>query len=295
MEEQTSGNDTALLFKLKALARRGTVLRRTPCGGGVVGQQDCQPEAGNGRALQFRANEIATALREDWLTERAGGEFALSKRAASLLRIALSRPDRCARPSTRTHAAGDPARHSRAAHQPERTTRPGHAAFESPLAWLRRHGSKTGKELISAAEFDAGERLRGDFELAQMRPRVTASWDLATPAMRQRRAGPDAALQTSEAAVAARQRVEAALNVVGPEGAGVLIDVCCFLTGIEQAERNGGWPRRAGKVVLKMALAQLVRHYGIGAGDGPSRGRILHWGADGYRPDIDGTELDKAG
>jgi hypothetical protein len=306
MEEQTSSIDTALLCKLKSLARRGAVLWRTPCGGGVVGQQGGRAANATPHRPQLSASEVAAALRDEWLTEWTAEGFVLSTRAASLLRVVLSRPAQPdetyrirqaganTRHSTRSASVGGSLSAPPALETTDRTTRPGFSACESPLGWLRRHGSKTGTELISAAEFDAGERLRTDFHMAQMLPRVTASWDLATPAMRQRTGGPAAGLETSEAAVAARQRVEAALKAVGPEMAGVLIDVCCFLKGIEQAERNGGWPRRAGKVVLRLALAQLARHYGIGNHSGPARSRILHWGADGYRPDIDGSELDKA-
>jgi hypothetical protein len=68
------------------------------------------------------------------------------------------------------------------------------------------------------------------------------------------------------------------------------------LKGLEQAERNGGWPRRSGKVVLQLALERLALHYGFGGRSGPAPGRVLHWGAEGYKPAIDGgTELDKAG
>ena len=45
---------------------------------------------------------------------------------------------------------------------------------ESPLGWLLSRG------LISRLQFDAGERLRMDWERAQIAPNVTMSWDAAS-------------------------------------------------------------------------------------------------------------------
>jgi hypothetical protein len=73
----------------------------------------------------------------------------------------------------------------------------------------------------------------------------------------------------------------------------VLIDVCGHLQGLEQVERAAGWPQRAGKVILQLALQRLARHYGIDrdvSTIGPSR--IRHWGADGYRPTLDEAEAE---
>jgi hypothetical protein len=160
---------------------------------------------------------------------------------------------------------------------------------ESPLAWLRRRKDSDGEALISQAQFDAGERLRADFWFAQMTPRVTMSWSAMAPSRRRRRAGmtlaSDGDLQENIAG--ARERVRRALGAVGPELAGVLIDVCCHLKGLEEAERAVGWPARAGKVVLQLALTRLARHYGIGPAAGtqaPRAAAVRHWGSDGYRP-----------
>src|SRR5438445_564938 len=46
-------------------------------------------------------------------------------------------------------------------------------ATESPLGWLFVRG------LVSQRQYDAGERLRSDWERAQLAPRVTMSWDAA--------------------------------------------------------------------------------------------------------------------
>jgi hypothetical protein len=51
-----------------------------------------------------------------------------------------------------------------------------------------------------------------------------------------------------------------ALMAVGPEVAGILVDICCELKGLEDAEKANGWPQRAGKVVLQIALTRLAKH-----------------------------------
>ncbi|MEM6479691.1 MAG: DUF6456 domain-containing protein, partial [Pseudomonadota bacterium] len=48
---------------------------------------------------------------------------------------------------------------------------------ESPLAGLARRKTKDGKPFLSDELVTAGERLREDFELAQMGPRVAQNWD----------------------------------------------------------------------------------------------------------------------
>jgi hypothetical protein len=159
---------------------------------------------------------------------------------------------------------------------------------ESPLAWLRRRKDKDGEGLISQLQFDAGERLRTDFWFAQMTPRVTMGWSTAAPGQRRRRSG---MAYRSDAEVAdtvadARKRVRRALSAVGPEFAGILIDVCCHLKGLEVAERAAGWPQRSGKVVLQLALTRLARHYGLDMPlrTAPGAGRVRHWGSDDYCP-----------
>lgn len=153
---------------------------------------------------------------------------------------------------------------------------------ESPLGWLRRRRGPDGAALISDLQFEAGERLRADFTLAQMMPRTTADWSM--PLAGQRRAAGDA-LTPGETALAARERFQRALQAVGPGLADPLVDVCCYLKGLEQAEREYGWPRRTGKVVLAIALDRLVLHYGLASGTGRARPRGWRAQADPAAPE----------
>jgi hypothetical protein len=130
---------------------------------------------------------------------------------------------------------------------------------ESPLAWLASRKGPDGAPLLERAHVDAGERLREDYERAQLMASLTVNWERPMA----RGAQAPESLTLSEAAMAARQRVGAALAAVGPELETVLIAVCCHLQGLEAAERQLRWPPRAGKVVLRIALESLARHYGL--------------------------------
>ena len=133
---------------------------------------------------------------------------------------------------------------------------------ESPLLWLYRRQGKDGRPQISGDEFAAGERFRADITLAGMLPRVTMNWDAAlTP--EQAVAGPRDVAGSSDTALAARQRVRLACDRLGPELSGLAIDICGFLKGLDLVEKERRWPPRSAKVVLRVALATLVTHYGL--------------------------------
>lgn len=135
---------------------------------------------------------------------------------------------------------------------------------ESPLAWLARRKGRDGRAMIEPQQLEAGERLRLDFTRAQLMPRVSSNWSAPVSHGARAAAGGQAA-NITDVIVAARQRVRHALDAVGPEFAGLLVDVCCFLKGLEDVERERLWPPRSAKVVLQLALDRLARHYGLAA------------------------------
>jgi hypothetical protein len=105
----------------------------------------------------------------------------------------------------------------------------------------------------------AGERLREDFERAQMGPRVGQNWDRFLTGGDRGGFLNDSGI--AEGPRAARQRVSDALDDLGPGLSDVVLRVCCFLEGLESAEKRLGWSARSGKVVLKIGLQRLLRHY----------------------------------
>jgi len=126
---------------------------------------------------------------------------------------------------------------------------------ESPLGWLKARG------LVSTRQYEAGEKLRGDWERAGLGPSVTMCWD-APPAEKNARGPADPAAPTL-AQIAARRRFEQAARAVGPGLGDVLWRVICAGEGMREAETALGWPARAGKLVLGMALDRLADHYRI--------------------------------
>ncbi|TNF64386.1 MAG: helix-turn-helix domain-containing protein, partial [Rhodobacteraceae bacterium] len=67
--------------------------------------------------------------------------------------------------------------------------------------------------------------------------------------------------QAGPEASPAEARLVAALAALGPGLADVALRCCCLLEGLEVAERRMGWSARSGKIVLRIALTQLMRHY----------------------------------
>lgn len=132
-------------------------------------------------------------------------------------------------------------------------------AAESPVSALGRKLDKDGKPYLSQDLVRVAERLREDFELAQMGPRVAQNWERFLT-------GGDRGAFASDSGVAegpraARDRVAEALRDLGPGLGDVALRVCCFLEGVEAAERRLGWAARSGKIVLRIALQRLKRHY----------------------------------
>lgn len=153
---------------------------------------------------------------------------------------------------------------------------------ESPLAWLARRKDSHGKAMLSAEQVEAGERLRADYTFAAMMPSIAGGWRTEAGPGRNTGRGP-AGPEVSDSVLAARLRVERALEATGRGLGGVLVDVCCLLKGLETVERERGWPVRSAKVVLGIGLSTLAAHYGMTA----RRGKT---GRSGVEPSIKPTQ-----
>jgi hypothetical protein len=121
---------------------------------------------------------------------------------------------------------------------------------ESPLTWLHAHGHLDGRL------YDAGERLRADYERAQLSPGLTMRWD----PVRIRGKG-DSGLNATERQIAARDRFNAAIAAAGKGLADVLWRVVCAGETLPFAEKALAWPARSGKLVLRLALDRVADFY----------------------------------
>ncbi|MDX2259426.1 MAG: DUF6456 domain-containing protein [Hyphomicrobiaceae bacterium] len=263
-----------LLRAMKSLTRPGMVA----CWSGGADQAarlTGQPEATAGAGSEPRRTIDAAAMREmverGWAVEveaaSQAGRVAAGERAWRLseagrirLKRALSRGETERPQPVPDRSAHEGSRRAASAAEGPGPALPG--AVDSPLAWLARHKDRTGKPYLAPHEIEAGARLASDFEKGAMTPSITSRW---SPIGAGGGAGPraDRELLLQDAALGARERVRRALAAVGPELSGLLLDVCCHLRGLEEIERANRWAVRSGKVVLRVALAQLARHYGI--------------------------------
>lgn len=134
---------------------------------------------------------------------------------------------------------------------------------ESPLAKLALLKKRDKSPYISPHHIVAGERLRADFDKAHLGASVVMNWNAAyTSSGGSGNGGGD----ISDMAIDARARLSKCYAVMGNELAGVLIDFCGYLKGLETIELERGWPRRSAKLAIRLALDQLARHYGLDEG-----------------------------
>ena len=147
----------------------------------------------------------------------------------------------------RRRRAGEPARGIGAARRSVTVN-----LAESQLAWLHARGH------LDDRLFDAGEKLREDYERSQLAPSVTMRWD----PVRVKSTG-ERGLSPTERQIAARRRFDGAMVAAGKGLEDILWRVVCAGEGLPDAEKRLGWPVRSGKLVLRIALDRVADFYRI--------------------------------
>lgn len=142
-------------------------------------------------------------------------------------------------------------------------------SHDSPVLALSRRKDRDGEPFLKRPMVRAAERLREDFELAQLgrhgAQATPPDWNMVLQAIENRgdvqTTGNDAAKQVGRA-----------LTFLGPGLSEVALRCCCLLEGLETTEKHMGWAARSGKVVLRIALQRLVLHYEATGELGPKIG-----------------------
>ena len=149
-------------------------------------------------------------------------------------------------------------------------------AAESPLARLA-----IGKApFLEPHHVEAGERVRRLVERAGLQPRMTMTYSASRVAGLAHHKN-----DISDMAVDARRALAEMHRVLPADCAGVVLDVCGFLKGLQQVEFERGWPRRSAKLVLRIGLEQLALHYGLSAvAVVRAHGRNRAWVPEDARP-----------
>jgi len=140
---------------------------------------------------------------------------------------------------------------------------------ESPVVGLSRRKDRDGRPFLTRPMVRSAERLREDFELAQIGQHRD---DGSRPDWKALLASIETQSPVIPRGDSAFAQVTRALMFLGPGLAEVALRCCCLLEGLETTEKNMGWAARSGKVVLRIALQRLVLHYQESGNLGPRIG-----------------------
>lgn len=153
---------------------------------------------------------------------------------------------------------------------------------ESPLARLAVAAKGEAAPYLERHQVEAGERVRRLAERARLQPRVTMSYSAAHTAG----GGPARAAEITDLAAEARAELARLHKVLPRECIDVILDVCGLEKGLQVVETERGWPRRSAKLVLRIGLEQLARHFGYASAATGTESRRRHaWLGEGARPD----------
>ncbi|MFM9938041.1 MAG: DUF6456 domain-containing protein [Hyphomicrobiaceae bacterium] len=275
---------------LARLARRGTIITLAT----VSDAADCQRIVGRWSTegeprADVAADADAPAIAPEILAAALAEGFLTPAKAADCYRLSAKGRSHLRRARALASAAAVVAASAQRT-TPSEPREPELNPAESPIAWLRRRLDRDGQPMLSDAQFEAGERLRADLWYGGLTPRVTQSWSGMPQSRRSPRTAPGGSATMTDTLVAARRRINRALEAIGPEHGNLLIDVCGHLRGLEELETANRWPQRSAKLMLQLALTALARHYGLlpaANADAILRQRMRHWGTDDYRPKLE--------
>jgi hypothetical protein len=172
-----------------------------------------------------------------------------------------------------------------AQHRREVTTSEGQTINlnESPLSRLAAGGADGAPPYLLAHHVEAGERVRKLVDRAHLQPRMTMAYShqLRTGG----KGGGGGGVEIGDMAADARKALAEISRVLPPDCAGVVLDVCGLMKGLQVVESERGWPRRSAKLVLRIGLEQLASHFGLAPqAVGAARRQDRVWMGEGAKP-----------
>ena len=155
--------------------------------------------------------------------------------------------------------------HPRIIHEPDGSQR----GLERDL--LSRLAHAGGESFLAPHHLEAGRRVARWGERAQLRQRVTMSYDPAQVGGRRHGGSSDIADMAAEA----RKSLARIYAELPRDCAETIMDVCVFEKGLQAIETERRWPRRSAKLVLRIGLDQLADRLGLAPrATGRDKGRL---------------------
>lgn len=133
---------------------------------------------------------------------------------------------------------------------------PHSAGAEAPLEVLARRKRADGEVWLPRALTDAAQRFRESWEIARIGGGLTEDWEELVSGAVSGAGGARGAGRHDAAAGLAE-----AIRALGPDLAETVLRCVCQGEGMEEIEKRLDFPARSGKIVLRIALRTLARHY----------------------------------
>lgn len=137
---------------------------------------------------------------------------------------------------------------------------------DAPLHVLARRRRGDGTPYLAPELVAAAMRFRESFELAQMGGPITRDWESLLRGRISARQASNGAGPTRR--LEAERSLAAAIRALGPDLSESVIRAVCHEEGMEEIEDRLDFPARSGKIVLRIALRTLARHYAATGSDG---------------------------
>lgn len=223
---------------------------------------------GDDKHLSTLAHADADKLISHGVLKRQGNQLIATPFAKTWLRKnRLDQPDSCQTARTQTLSLHEEPPKT----LPPKTLPPRNLPTvninESPLSRLASQ-KDNGVAFLSPEMVAAGDWFRQLFERSQMQPRITLSYD---PTHLVDKGAPTSGNPLGDMGHDARSKMNDLLSKMPKDAASAVLNVCGFQTGIQRLEVEKNWPRRSGKMILRLGLEILASEMGFLNNKGPTK------------------------